>query len=400
VTRSRLLSNGFLSALLLSRGRPRLVRHLLFWGLYGSYFYLQGISPDCVKGLDRSEVLYYAFTSLVCFLPACVGCVYATLYLLDPVFLKEKRYWGFIGGSMVLFGLAVGVNYFFSLLFFRLSCHCVVAEIPAIRVFALGFLNSQNALIAGGVALGAKLAAGAYYQKKENLQLMQRRCRTPIAAQKTKAQPDYLLCQLASIATQIRVGATDPPTMILQLSNLLRYWLYDGTEETILLEEECAILHQFLRLENARRCPPRAEDLWIEGNIRNVPVAPMILLPLLQAAAHRCQEDRHGGPLIFLQLRIVLKGSTLSFRLDRAYPASGDAFFEASEPVRHAIERLERFYPGRHTLEIKEIQEATSHENTRRLLHLSLDLDVSFTPPVPRRQSLTSSTNVKAYEPS
>jgi hypothetical protein len=99
-------------------------------------------------------------------------------------------------------------------------------------------------------------------------------------------------------------------------------------------------------------------------------------------------------------LRIVLKGSTLSFRLDRAYPASGDAFFEASEPVRHAIERLERFYPGRHTLEIKEIQEATSHENTRRLLHLSLDLDVSFTPPVPRRQSLTSSTNVKAYEPS
>ncbi|HEY1216474.1 MAG TPA: histidine kinase [Bryobacteraceae bacterium] len=367
--------------------------------LYGVYFYLQGISPDCVKGLDRSEVMYYAFTSAVCFLPGCAACVYACLYILAPRLLIKKNYWGFAAGVMLLFGLTAGMNYFFSLLFFRMSCHCDVRSIPAMRVFAIGFLNSQNAMIAGGVVLGAKLAAGEYYQRRENLRLARLQTRNRLGALKAKAQPDYLLCQLGSIATHIRAGATDPPAMILQLSGLLRYWLYEGMEETISLEEECTTIQHFLRLEGARRCLPRVGDLRIEGDIRRVRLAPMILLPLLQAASSRCPEDRHGAPLTFLQLRIALKGSRLSFRLDRAYPASRDGLFEDSEPVQSAIERLELCYPGRHMLDIREIEEATSAEGNRRLLHLALDLDVSFAGAGARRGVSRPFTNLEAYEP-
>ena len=235
-------SEATLRSLLLSRGRPRLWRHGLFWMLYSLYFYLQGISPDCVKGLDRSEVFYYAFTSAVCFLPGCAGCVYVFLYLLEPRFLKEKNYWGFFGGALGLFGGVVGVNYGFSLLFFRLSCHCAVLDIPAVRVFALGFLNSQNAMVAGGVALGAKLAARGYYQRKENLRLARLQAKARLGELKVKAQPEYLLSQLASIGAHIRAGATDPPAMILRLSDLLRYWLYERVEERSLLEEEPAMV--------------------------------------------------------------------------------------------------------------------------------------------------------------
>jgi len=404
----RLLSESFVRSVLLGRGRPRVWRHGLFWTLYGIYFYLQGISPDCVKGLDRADVLYYAFTSAVCFLPGCGVCVYACLYLLAPHLLLKKNYWGLVGGGMLLFALTAGANYPFGLLFFQLSCHCDVHSIPAMRVFAIGFLNSQNAMIAGGVALGAKLAAGEYYQRRENLRLARLQTRNRLGALKAKAQPDYLLCQLGSIATHIRAGATDPPAMILQLSGLLRYWLYDGMEDTIPLEEECTILQHFLRLEGARRCLPRVGELWIEGEIRRVRLAPMILLPLLQAASNRCREDRHGGPLNFLQLRIVLQGSRLSFRLDRAYSASGsgldrpyaasrDGLFEDSEAVQSVIERLELCYPGRHELDIREVEETTSSESNRRLLHLALDVDVSFAG-VHRRVSHPF-TNREAYEP-
>jgi hypothetical protein len=393
----------------------------LFWLLYAIYFYLQGISPDCVKGLDPSDVYYYAFTSAVCFLPGCVASVYVFLYILDPHFLKKKNYWGFFAGTGVLLALVVGMNYFFSLLFFRLSCHCDVAGIPATRIFAEGFLNSQNAMIAGGVALGAKLAAGGYYQKLENLKLARVQTASRLEALKAKAQPDYLLCQLESIAAHIRARATDPPVMILQLSGLLHYWLYEGAAEAVPLEEEIAIVQYFLQLETARRSSSRVGKLWVEGKIQSVTIAPMILLPLVQAASNCSREDGYGGALHFLQLRLVLQGTRLSFRLDRAYPlpvdesgsdeppagkgpfeASGlmQRRFESSGLVQGAIARLESLYPGLHTLDIGEEDGSGSGEGNGRRLHLALDMDVSNTAPVQRRRrQVHSLINLEANEP-
>lgn len=227
--RHRVISDEWVRPLLLSGGRPRVWRHGLFWVLFALYFYMQGISPDCVKGLERGDVFYYAFTSVVCFLPACAVSVYAFLYVLAPQLLKRKSYWGFAGDTLVLFAGLVGLNYLFCLLFFVLSYHGPVTDIPAIRVFSMAFLNSQNAVLGGLFALGMKMGVGWYYQKKENLRLARVRAKSRIETLKAKARPDYLLGQLAKIAAHIRAGAGDPPEMVLNLANLLRHWLYDGT---------------------------------------------------------------------------------------------------------------------------------------------------------------------------
>jgi hypothetical protein len=205
----------------------RLARHLAFWAAYCLYFYLQSISPDCIRELDPKDVFSFAFTSLYCFLPACILCVYVSLEILYPYFLRKKKYFRLFLSFFPLFGICVGMNYFFSVLFLKISCHCNVDDIIFLRKFTLGYLNSQNAIIAGALALGIKLTRNWYLQKEENLRLAVEKARTSLNLEKVKIHPDFLLLSLDNIIDHIKTGSPEAADTIVDLSDRLSRWLYE-----------------------------------------------------------------------------------------------------------------------------------------------------------------------------
>jgi len=205
----------------------RLLRHLSFWSVYSLYFYLQSISPDCIKELDPRDVFSFAFTSLWCFLPACILCVYVSLEILYPLFLRKKRYIRLFLSFFLLFGICVCINYFFSVLFLQLSCRCNIDDIIFLRKFTLGYLNSQNAIIAGALALGIRLTKNWYLQKEENLRLAAEKARTSIHLEKVKIHPDFLLLSLDNIIGHIKTGSPEAADNIVDLSERLSRWLYE-----------------------------------------------------------------------------------------------------------------------------------------------------------------------------
>jgi len=210
--------------------RHRRQRHLVFWGIYASYFYMQSISPNCIKELDSKDVFSYAFVSLYCFLPACVISVYVSLTVFYSYIHRKKKYAIALLGYFALYAILAFINYFFSLLFFQQSCHCDVAHIPFMRKFGLGYINSQNAIIAGVLALGIRLTRNWYVQVKENLLLAKKAARTALDLEKTKLHPDFLLGSLDNIVHRIRTGSPDAPDKIVDLSDKLSRWLYEEEE--------------------------------------------------------------------------------------------------------------------------------------------------------------------------
>ena len=210
--------------------KHRLRRHLVFWGVYASYFYMQSISPDCTKDLNPKDVFSYAFVSLYCFLPACVISVYVSLTVFYSFIHPKKKYIAALFGYFALFGILIFINYFFSLLFFQISCHCNVGNMPFMRKFAEGYLNSQNAIIAGVLALGIRLTRNWYVQAKENLLLAEKTARTALDLEKMKLHPDFLLGSLDNIIHRIRTGSSDALDKIVDLSDKLSRWLYEEEE--------------------------------------------------------------------------------------------------------------------------------------------------------------------------
>lgn len=225
---SRCLS---LHAFIFSPGKKhRRQRHLAFWAVYASYFYMQSISPNCIKELNSKDVFSYAFVSLYCFLPACVISVYVSLTVFYSYIHRKKKYAIALLGYFALYAILAFINYFFSLLFFQQSCHCDIAQVPFMRKFALGYINGQNAIIAGVLALGIRLTRNWYVQVKENLLLAKKAARTALDLEKTKLHPDFLLGSLDNIVHRIRTGSPDAPDKIVDLSDKLSRWLYEEEE--------------------------------------------------------------------------------------------------------------------------------------------------------------------------
>ena len=69
--------------------------------------------------------------------------------------------------------------------------------------------------------------------------------------------------------------------VILQLSDFLRYVLYDTASEFISLEKEAEIIKTYVELQKARINSKRTSVvLTVEGNLDDCQITPLLLLPL------------------------------------------------------------------------------------------------------------------------
>jgi len=153
--------------------------------------------------------------------------VYVSLEVLYPFFLRKKKYIPLFLSFFLLFGICVCMNYYFSLLFLKISCNCNVDDIIFLRKFTLGYLNSQNAIIAGALALGIRLTRNWYLFKEENLRLASEKARTSLNLEKVKIHPDFLLLSLDNIVGHIKTGSPEAADQIVDLSDRLSRWLYE-----------------------------------------------------------------------------------------------------------------------------------------------------------------------------
>lgn len=211
----------------------RIRRHLAFWSVYSIYFYMQSASPFCIRELDPRDVFSFALTSVYCFLPACIFCVYISIDILYPFFHRKKQYLRLFLSFFPLFGICVCLNYYFSTLFLRIASHYNINDISFLRKFALGYCNSQNAIISGALALGIRLLKDWYLQKEENLLLARKKSRAALDLEKIKIHPEFLLGSLDKIIGGIRTGSPDAADKIVDLSDKLSRWLYEGEEDLV-----------------------------------------------------------------------------------------------------------------------------------------------------------------------
>ena len=94
-------------------------------------------------------------------------------------------------------------------------------------IFGLGHLNSVWAIIVSTFAIGIRLTKNWYRQKQENLEIAAKKARTDLKLEKSIVHPEFLSRSLNSIYCKINSGSNDAPVMVLKLSDLLNYALYN-----------------------------------------------------------------------------------------------------------------------------------------------------------------------------
>lgn len=284
----------------------RLLRHLAFWIIFSTGFFLQSIVPS-------SNIFFIAFLSLCFFLPTCILAVYMSLYILLPVFLQQQLYAKFTAAFILMAFCCFILNYFTASLFVSIACSCPSSSIPFSQKLGFSSLNTTHAITITGLALAIKFTKNWYLRQKENLRLARQKITTELQLQKGKIYPGFLLQLMDKLHAKIASGTADSSALLLKLSDLLSYILYESHEEYVSLEKELLMLKNRLDIDVINHSGSRIIRLEISGDSRDKHIVPMSLFSLAEDFLKDTDIKDHKYRVFYVRIEIEQQKLSLRF---------------------------------------------------------------------------------------
>ena len=135
-----------------------------------------------------------------------------------------------------------------------------------------------------------------------------------ITEQKTQAElqllqqqinPHFLFNTMNSLYALTLKKSDQAPDMVMQLSDMLRYTVYDGQNSLVSLQQEIDYLKNYLQLQQTRLGHRvHIDTQWPEQNTKELNVAPLLFIVLLENAFKHGPESNSGETSVKISLTI------------------------------------------------------------------------------------------------
>lgn len=253
--------------------------HAIFWCgvlLFYTYFF----------GFNSADFNYVLSFSLF-LMPITIATTYVSIYKLIPDYFVKKRY--------VLFGL-------YSLYTFIISAYLIVVSVfyGLIYLSHFQFKNmapiSKSLLLVGTAVYLVAIIVSAFKLLKLNVKHSDetKKLETKILETQLKFKeqelnylkmqihPHFLFNTLNTLYGFALKKADETPDMILKLSNLLDYLLYQTDKPFVSLTEEIHHIQDYIDLEKMRFNNTLSINFSINNISETSKIAPMLLLPFIE----------------------------------------------------------------------------------------------------------------------
>lgn len=355
-----------------------LVRHLLFWTFVYVYF-----SWGAILSLSNSAEARDVLTRRVpVMLPGMMFMVYSVLYLLVPLILK-RNYLAFIVSFVICLLLANSIaNLFFQT--FGVAQNRV-SMAPAGSTWRVGRYTLPIMNVTG-MATTIKLFKHFYREQQRHLQALQEKTLAELQLLKAQIHPHFLFNTLNNLYAHTISQSAKAPEIVLKLSDLLRFVIYESRREAIPLEQEIELLKNYIELEKIRYDDNLEVSLTLSGNYQDKEIAPCLLLPLVENSFKHGASTQTGKSWITLNMEV--REDQFYFKLINSKDPSEDPASEVRAGgigLENVRKRLELIYPGKHQLDL------TSDDD---YFMVSLRIQLDTAPQQDSRKMIKTSANV------
>jgi hypothetical protein len=328
----------------------RLTRHLLFWLLYFQLF----------KFMMWQGKGFTVYMEALPFLPITALFVYFVLYRLAPRYLMHFAYWSFFWRYCLALLACLTIEFYLGdavvyPLFPPVPFHHAANFRQVVETILDPFPFSVVNVMAG---TGVFIKIYKFWRAEVwlKLQIARDKARAELELLKAQLQPQFLKNTLTHLYGLMKAGSDKPPQLLMRLSAILSYILYECRETEVLLEREVAICKEYIALEAERNSGWLEVSVDISGSFAGKSIAPLILLQLI-GNAFPCQADvRARGWMAF---EFSMEADQLLLRvIDGTHK---DAEMRSGRPGRAEdpgmpgyLDRLHLLYAGRATFSWKE----------------------------------------------
>lgn len=207
----------------------------------------------------------------------------------------------------------------------------------------------------------------------QSLQLQKNNLNLELSFLKSQINPHFLFNTLNAIYTKTVDVDEQAADLVLKLSDLMRYSLYESSKESVILSKEIGYIENYLDLERARFSDKVTIEYQLTGNPEENLIAPLLLVSFVENAfKHGTAKSKYAS---YVNLSIVLDQNTLYFKIKNNIPPHARQSPRRSSEGRiggfglsNTSKRLQLLYPDKHRLSVQQTESEFS-------VDLELELD-------------------------
>lgn len=264
--------------------------------------------------LFRSKMLLFGISLFL-----VISAIYFGVYLLDLYFLRPAD-----PGSMQ---------------------HIELSVVHFIQIGAV------SAVLLGSV-IGLKVFKKWINDMQRMNELHQTNLKTELEQLKSQVNPHFLFNTLNNLLVLTQTDVGKATQVLLGLSDLLRYQLYDSAREKILLSKDIAFIQNVLDLEKIRK-NDFVFTIHTEGDIDGQNLPPFLFIPFVEnAIKHGASSSGHS----YLTLHFRCTDKRLHFTAENSKPLIKKDMV-GGLGLGNIKRRLQLLYPNDHDLQIKDISD-------------------------------------------
>jgi len=268
-----------------------LALHVGFWLLY---FLFISILISNYLPFDQAVVRIFLNGVVMVF-----AFYFNALFLVNSL-LERKKYVGFlVSASFLVF--VTGVFRFLLLKIFERAelSFAIPGQTENLLVFS--FLNQLVIVVVSTIF---QLLQNRVRRDRQRQQLQNMQNEAQLNFLKTQINPHFLFNTLNNIYALSVIRSEKTPAMILKLSELLRYVIYDGREKRVLLEQEINHIKKFIELFQMKSENELNITMQVEGSPNGLRIEPMILIPIVENCFKHTDFDTNPGAYVKIILAI------------------------------------------------------------------------------------------------
>ena len=336
-------------------------RHLAFWSSWWLYFLLCFfLFQQPIAGRIRPYYLdpgdHLPLKTFLLVLVFALAC-YPLMYFILPKIIKGK--WLKATGYFVLLcaGLYLASHFLYWYIFSSIDSFSGATRIsrqlsrpwPAVN---LGLMNFVKVAAAAAII---KYLKYWWLKQKESQRLEKEKINAELQLLKAQVHPDFLFKTLNNIYSHALSSSQRTSGMLLKLSDLLSYMLYECDQPTVPLDKEIAMMKEYMQLEKIRHNDEPEIQVSVKGDLSDKMIAPFLLLPFIE------NSFKHFGQMaeqFWINMDIRMEGDNFSMKLTNGIAESlpGQSLLNTNG-LANVQKRLSFLYPGNHELKMTTEQE-------------------------------------------
>ncbi len=272
-------------------------------------------------------------------------------YLIDEFIFKRKRWiWFGVCNIVLIFGISIGSHIWQE---FYLTNLVKDANDPTPRVSLIMFIMRDGIVLLLTVALSVamKMVNAWSANERNRIRLEAEKSNVELQSLRSQLNPHFLFNTLNNIYSLVGINAERAQYAIHDLSKILRYVLYDNSQNYVPMKNELDFTRSYIDLMKLRLSSNVTLSVSMPETADDILIAPLMFMTLVENAfKHGVSQTEPSFIDITIETEKHKKGTQVICRVRNSdYPKHDEDRSGSGIGIDNLRRRLDLLYPHRHT---------------------------------------------------